>query len=65
MNTEYKKKTTMKRLFSIAALTISLLAVLAACGPTATPEHAEPVPTATFAPTPTPAITVIQFGTSQ
>ena len=57
----------MKILFTIAALAFSLLALLAACGGTAAPEHTEPVPTATLAltPTPTPAltITVIQFGT--
>jgi len=54
----------LKSLFTIAVLTFSLLSFLAACGPTATPEHAEPVPMATFAPTPTPAFTVIQFGTT-
>ena len=63
MNSVNKKGTAIKRLFSIAALTISLLTLLAACGTTAAPEHAEPVPTATFAPTPTPAMAVIQFGT--
>ena len=53
----------MKRSFTIAALTISLLTLLLACGGTAAPEQTEPVPTATFAPTPTPEFTVIQFGT--
>ena len=57
----------MKRLFTIAALAFSLLALLAACGGTAAPENTEPVPTATLAstptPTPAPTFTVIQFGT--
>ena len=59
----------MKRSFVIAAFTFSLLVLLAACGGTAAPEHAEPVPTATLVltpiPTPDPTITVIQFGTPE
>ena len=59
----------MQRPFTIAVLTFSLLALLAACVGKAAPEHTEPVPTATLAPTPTPipapTITAIQFGTSE
>ena len=53
----------------LAALTFSLLALLAACGGTAAPEQTELVPTATLAPTPVPTpaptMTVIQFGTPE
>ena len=56
----------MQRPFTIAVLTFSLLAVLAACGGSAAPEHTESLPTATLAPAPTPipapTMTVIQFG---
>ncbi len=56
----------MRRLVLFIILPVALLAA-AACGGTAAPEHAEPVPTATLAPTsiptPAPTITVIQFGT--
>ena len=48
MNTENKKNTTMKRLFSIVVLTISLLGLLAACGKEATPT-ANPGPAASIA----------------
>ena len=40
---------------------MTLVLIFTACGGKAAAEHTEPVPTATFAPTPT--ITVIQFGT--
>lgn len=57
-----RRRPKIKGIFSIAVLAFSLLTLLAACGgKAATPEQTDPVPSATFVPT--PPTMVMQFGT--